>query len=115
MKNVDFKKVLELAESYKPDITKFLRDMIAIPSESCDEEKVVLRIKEEMLKVGFDTIDFGSFVSAKAIPQLKDTAEVLQKLDLSTTNSKLLSLVQSISVPSKARLPLTLKPATLIP
>ena len=44
MKNVDFKKVLELAESYKPDITKFLRDMIAIPSESCDEEKVVLRI-----------------------------------------------------------------------
>lgn len=57
MKNVDFKKVLELAESYKPDITKFLRDMIAIPSESCDEEKVVLRIKEEMLKVGFDKVD----------------------------------------------------------
>jgi len=57
MKNVDFKKVLELAESYKPDITKFLRDMIAIPSESCDEEKVVLRIKEEMLKVGFDKVE----------------------------------------------------------
>lgn len=57
MKKVDFKKVLELAESYKPDITKFLRDMIAIPSESCDEEKVVLRIKEEMLKVGFDKVD----------------------------------------------------------
>jgi len=57
MKNVDFKKVLELAESYKPDITKFLRDMIAIPSESSDEEKVVLRIKEEMLKVGFDKVE----------------------------------------------------------
>jgi putative selenium metabolism hydrolase len=57
MKNVDFKKVLELAESYKPDITKFLRDMIAIPSESCNEEKVVLRIKEEMEKVGFDKVE----------------------------------------------------------
>lgn len=54
---VDFKKVLELAEKYKPDITKFLRDMIAIPSESCDEEKVVLRIKEEMEKVGFDKVE----------------------------------------------------------
>lgn len=46
-----------------------------------------------LLKVGFDTIDFGSFVSPKAIPQLKDTAEVLHKLDLETTNSKLLAIV----------------------
>ncbi len=53
----DFKKILELAESYKADMTKFLRDMVSIPSESCDEEKVVLRIKEEMEKVGFDKVD----------------------------------------------------------
>ncbi len=53
---IDYKKVLEKANSYKADMTKFLRDMIAIPSESCDEEKVVLRIKEEMEKVGFDEI-----------------------------------------------------------
>jgi hydroxymethylglutaryl-CoA lyase len=46
-----------------------------------------------LLQVGFDTIDFGSFVSAKAIPQLRDTAEVLQKLDLSDTKSKLLAIV----------------------
>jgi len=46
-----------------------------------------------LLKVGFNTLDFGSFVSPKAIPQLKDTAEVLSKLDLSNTNSKLLSIV----------------------
>jgi len=45
------------------------------------------------LKVGFDTIDFGSFVSPKAIPQMKDTAEVLSKLDLSSTKSKLLAIV----------------------
>jgi len=47
----------------------------------------------QLLKVGFDTIDFGSFVSPKAIPQLKDTAEVLEKLDLENTNSKLLSII----------------------
>jgi len=46
-----------------------------------------------LLKVGFDTIDFGSFVSAKAIPQLRDTAAVLEKLNLSATRSKLLSIV----------------------
>ncbi len=55
--NVNFKEILEKAESYKEDITKFLRDMIAIPSESCDEKKVVLRIKEEMEKVGFDKVE----------------------------------------------------------
>ena len=47
----------------------------------------------QLLKVGFDTIDFGSFVSPKAIPQLKDTAQVLEQLDLSTTRSKLLAIV----------------------
>jgi len=57
MKEINFKEILEKAESYKADITKFLRDMIAIPSESCDEKLVVLRIKEEMEKVGFDRID----------------------------------------------------------
>lgn len=47
----------------------------------------------QLLKVGFDTIDFGSFVSPKAIPQMKDTAEVLDMLDLDQTNSKLLAIV----------------------
>lgn len=46
-----------------------------------------------LLKVGFDTIDFGSFVSPKAIPQMRDTAEVLEKLELSETKSKLLAIV----------------------
>jgi hydroxymethylglutaryl-CoA lyase len=47
----------------------------------------------QLLKVGFDTIDFGSFVSPKAIPQLSDTADVLNKLDLANTKSKLLAIV----------------------
>ncbi|MFI1772111.1 hydroxymethylglutaryl-CoA lyase [Thalassobellus citreus] len=48
---------------------------------------------QSLLRVGFDTIDFGSFVSPKAIPQMVDTAEVLSQLDLSTTKSKLLAIV----------------------
>ena len=47
----------------------------------------------QLLKVGFDTIDFGSFVSPKSIPQLRDTAKVLAQLDLENTNSKLLSII----------------------
>ncbi len=46
-----------------------------------------------LLKVGFHTIDFGSFVSPKAIPQMRDTAEVLSKLHLDDTDSKLLAIV----------------------
>ncbi len=46
-----------------------------------------------LLKVGFDTIDFGSFVSPKAIPQLRDTAEVLSLLKVSESKSKLLAIV----------------------
>lgn len=48
---------------------------------------------QSLLRVGFDTIDFGSFVSPKAIPQMVDTAEVLNQLDLSKTSSKLLAII----------------------
>jgi hydroxymethylglutaryl-CoA lyase len=48
---------------------------------------------QSLLRVGFDTIDFGSFVSPKAIPQMQDTVAVLAQLDLSATNSKLLAII----------------------
>ena len=51
---------------------------------------------QSLLRCGFDTIDFGSFVSPKAIPQMSDTAEVLSRLDLSTTQSKLLAIVANV-------------------
>lgn len=51
---------------------------------------------QALLRCGFDTIDVGSFVSPKAIPQMKDTAEVLNNLDLSTTESKLLAIVANV-------------------
>src|ERR1043165_1475259 len=49
-----------------------------------------------LLQVGFHTIDFGSFVSPKAIPQMADTKEVLKKLDLNNTTSKLLAIVANV-------------------
>lgn len=49
-----------------------------------------------LLKVGYDTIDVGSFVSAKAIPQMVDTAEVLRKIDLTGTKSKLLAIIANL-------------------
>jgi hydroxymethylglutaryl-CoA lyase len=55
------------------------------------EDKV--RYINQLLEVGFDTIDFGSFVSPKAIPQMQDTKDVLAKLDLSNTKTKLLAIV----------------------
>jgi hydroxymethylglutaryl-CoA lyase len=55
------------------------------------EDKI--RYINQLLKVGFDTIDAGSFVSEKAVPQMKDTAEVLRRLNLSGANSRLLSIV----------------------
>ena len=54
---IDFNQVLERAEAYRPEISAFLRDMVAIPSESCDEEKVIRRIRKEMEKVGFDRVE----------------------------------------------------------
>src|SRR5438309_6392676 len=49
-----------------------------------------------LLQVGFDTLDFGSFVSAKAIPQMADTHDVLKKLDLSHTTTKLLAIIANV-------------------
>ena len=50
----------------------------------------------QLLKVGFDTIDFGSFVSAKAIPQMADTKQVIGQLSLENTKTKLLAIVANV-------------------
>ncbi len=68
------------------------RDAMQGIHEFIPTEKKIAYINS-LLKVGFDTIDFGSFVSAKAIPQLRDTEEVLDKLDLANKRSKLLAIV----------------------
>ena len=69
--------------------------MQGIKSHFIPTEKKALYINS-LLKVGFDTIDFGSFVSPRAIPQMRDTAAVLSKLDLSKTTSKLLAIIANV-------------------
>lgn len=58
------------------------------------EKKIVYL--QSLLRCGFDTLDFGSFVSPKAIPQMQDTAQVLAGLDLSSSPSKLLAIVANV-------------------
>lgn len=76
--------------------------IVATPRDAMQGKKTFIptKLKAEyincLLKVGFDTIDFGSFVSPKAIPQLSDTAEVLKMLDLSNTNTKLLAIIGNL-------------------
>ena len=53
---MNYDAIKKAAEGYKADMVKFLRDMIAIPSESCEEEGVVKRIAAEMEKLGFDKL-----------------------------------------------------------
>ncbi|MDN3724913.1 hydroxymethylglutaryl-CoA lyase [Aequorivita sp. SDUM287046] len=68
------------------------RDAMQGIKEWIPTEKKVQYI-QSLLRCGFDTIDFGSFVSPKAIPQMQDTAEVISRLDLSASKSKLLAII----------------------
>lgn len=82
-----------MAENVK--IIECPRDAMQGIKEFIPTEKKVQYI-QSLLRCGFDTIDFGSFVSPKAIPQMIDTAEVLSRLDLSDTKSKLLAIIANV-------------------
>jgi len=76
--------------------------IIECPRDAMQGIKALIPTEEKakyiqaLLGCGFDTVDFGSFVSPKAIPQMVDTAEVLSLLDLSKTKSKLLAIVANV-------------------
>lgn len=82
--------------------------LIECPRDAMQGIKTFIPTKEKvkyiqsLLGCGFDTIDFGSFVSPKAIPQMVDTADVLSQLDLSKTKSKLLAIIANIRGASDA-------------
>ena len=77
-------KVIECPRDAMQGISKF------IPTEQ------KIKYANQLLKVGFDTIDIGSFVSPKAIPQMRDTLEVIKNIDLSETVSKLLVIIANL-------------------
>jgi hydroxymethylglutaryl-CoA lyase len=74
------------------NITECPRDAMQGIKQQIPTELKVEYINQ-LMKVGFDTLDFGSFVSPKAIPQMQDTADVLEQMDLSAGNTKLLAII----------------------
>jgi hydroxymethylglutaryl-CoA lyase len=74
------------------DLVECPRDALQGWKKDIPTDKIV-RYLNTLLKVGFHTLDFGSFVSAKAVPQMADTDEVLYKLDLRGTKTKLLAII----------------------
>src|SRR5690606_86491 len=82
-----WKRMIKLIECPR-DAMQGLADFV--PTE------VKARYINQLLQVGFDTLDFGSFVSPKAIPQMRDTAEVLGRLDLSGSRTRLLAIVANL-------------------
>jgi len=76
--------------------------LIECPRDAMQGWKTIIPTQQKiayinsLLRVGFDTIDFGSFVSAKAIPQMADTKEVIAGLDLSSSQSKLLAIIANL-------------------
>ena len=86
---------MSMSSTQKIRLTECPRDaMQGMKSFVPTENKI--KYLNNLLKVGFDIMDFGSFVSPKAIPQLKDTVEVLRNLDLANTNTKLLAIVPNM-------------------
>ena len=84
-----------MSESKKIRLVECPRDAMQGWKHIIPTEKKISYINA-LLKVGFDTIDFGSFVSPKAIPQMADTKTVIPKLDLSNSQSKLLAIVANV-------------------
>lgn len=83
----------------KPELKNRNLEIIECPRDAMQGWKTLISTKKKihyinsLLKVGFDTIDFGSFVSPKAIPQMADTKEVIKGLELENSSSKLLAIV----------------------
>jgi hydroxymethylglutaryl-CoA lyase len=77
-------KIIECPRDAMQGITRFI------------DTPLKIQYINKILKVGFDTIDFGSFVSPKAIPQMSDTVEVLEGLNLNETHSSLLAIIANL-------------------
>lgn len=84
--------IRQMSDSKEFIIVECPRDAMQGLKQFIDTDRKITYLNA-LLKVNFHTLDFGSFVSPKAIPQMRDTAEVLEGLDLSTTKTKLLAIV----------------------
>ena len=73
---MDYNKIKEAAQNYEADMTKFLRELVHFPGESCGEKDHVMRIKEEMEKLGFDKVEIDPMGNILAIWELEALSSV---------------------------------------
>ena len=73
---MNYNKIKEAAQNYEADMTKFLRDLVHFPGESCGEKDHVMRIKEEMEKLGFDKLRLTQWEISLAIWELEALSSV---------------------------------------
>ena len=73
---MDYNKIKEAAQNYEADMTKFLRELVHFPGESCGEKDHVMRIKEEMEKLGFDKVEIDQWEISLAIWELEALSSV---------------------------------------
>ena len=85
--NLDYAKIKEAAKNYEKDMTKFLRDIVKFPGESCDEKAHIDRIAEEMTKLGFDKVDIDPMGNVLGY---MGTGETLIGFDARTTGTSIL-------------------------
>lgn len=83
---------INIMMSEKIKITECPRDAIQ-GLQNYIPTRLKVEYLNKLLQVGFDTLDFGSFVSPQAVPQMKDTAQVVEKLDLASSSTKLLAII----------------------
>ena len=94
-------KIFNFIKMQKIKIIECPRDAMQGVKQWIPTEKKITYL-QSLLRVGYDTLDCGSFVSPKAIPQMRDTPEVISRLDLSETNTKLLTIVANERGANKA-------------
>ena len=78
---MDFEQIRQAAEGYQKDMTRFLRDMIAIPSESCEEEGVARRIAEELKKLGAE-MEFFPYTDTVSSTRIREELARLKEAAL---------------------------------
>ena len=111
---MDFEAIKRAAEGYRADMSRFLRDMIAIPSESCEEKGVVMRIKQELEGLQAQLEGVQAVQKAQAVDEVRmaEIAALLEKFkesDLTFDDVLVRKVVETVRVESAEKLEITFK------
>ena len=94
---MDFEKIKAAAQAYQADMTRFLRDMISHPSESCEEREVVHCIKAEMEKLGYDKVEIDGLGNVIGWMGDGDKIIAIDRMKRSDSSLRFLSVLNSFT------------------